>query len=256
MTALTRAMRRDVLIAVVGLLMALAACRQLHLAANGVSLERLQVGATPVTIFRPAGPTAPRPAVLISHGFAGSQQLMLSFALSLARSGYLAVTFDYFGHGRHPDALRGDITRVEGATRMLVEQTRGIADYVADLPDASGELALLGHSMASDIVVRLARTDPRVKATVAVSMFSTAVTPEAPANLLVIVGGWEGFLKAEALRVQGLVTASPAAGVTVGDPAQGGARRVVFADGVEHVGVLYSAQAQRCLLYTSPSPRD
>ena len=37
-------------------------------------------------------------------------------------------------------------------------------------------------------------------------MFSPAVTADAPRNLLVIVGDWEGFLKSEALRAVGLAT--------------------------------------------------
>lgn len=208
-------------------------------------VDSLWLGSTPVSVFRPASASGKRPVVLVNHGFAGSQQLMLSFSLSLARSGYIAVAFDYLGHGRNLAPLTGDVTRVEGATQKLVEQTREVADYAVGLPDASGELALLGHSMASDIIVRYAATDPRVRATIAVSMFSTAVTPDAPENLLVIVGGLEGFLKTEALRVQGLVTEDPKEGVTVGDFAAGNARRVVFADGVEHVGVLYSEESLR-----------
>lgn len=245
MTAANTLPWRDTLIAIIGATMIAIGAWRLAAAAGAVEIERVSHGGSPVTLFRPAGNTGPAPVVLISHGFAGSQQLMQSFALTLARNGYLAITFDYFGHGRHPEALRGDVTKIEGATRMLVEQTRDIADYASGLPGATGELALLGHSMASDIIVRYALTDPRVRATVAVSMFSTAVTADAPANLLVIVGGWEGYLKAEALRVQGMVTHSPAEAVTVGDVTDGSARRVVFADGVEHVGVLYSTQAQR-----------
>ena len=61
--------------------------------------------------------------------------------------------------------------------------------------------------MASDIVVRYAQTDPSVAATIAVSMFSPAVTPTSPRNLLVIAGDWEGMLKKEALRAVGLSTA-------------------------------------------------
>ncbi len=84
-------------------------------------------------------------------------------------------------------------------------------------------LLLLGHSMASDIVVRFAEATPDVAATVAVSMFSPAVTATAPRNLLVIVGGWEGMLQREALRAVGLATApEPAApGVTYGRFADG-----------------------------------
>ena len=76
-------------------------------------------------------------------------------------------------------------------------------------------------------------------------MFSPAVTATSPGNLLIIVGGLEGFLKQEAMRVLGLVTETPEAGVTVGSPGDGSARRVAIADGVEHVGVLYSRASMR-----------
>lgn len=217
-------------------------------AANaGIERHREQLGPTPVTVFRSldAPPEAALPVVLIAHGFAGSQQLMQPFAVTLAKNGFLAVTFDFYGHGRNLERLGGDITTVDGATQQLLEQVGTVARYAMSLPDASGGLALLGHSMASDIVIRYALLDPRVDATVAVSMFSTAVTADAPGNLLVIVGGLEGFLQEEALRVLGLATDMPREGVTVGSFEDGSARRVVFADGVEHVGVLYSRESMR-----------
>jgi dienelactone hydrolase len=213
----------------------------------GVVVERTMLGPTPVSVFRAEGLPADveRAVVVISHGFAGSQQLMQSLASTLAKHGYLAVTFDYYGHGRNLEPLRGDVTKVEGATRSLLAQTRAVVDYALSLPGAGDGLALLGHSMASDVVVRYAQSDYRVDATVAVSMFSPAVTATSPGNLLVIVGGLEGFLKQEALRVLSLATETPQAGVTVGDIGQGTARRVAFIDHVEHVGVLYSRQSMR-----------
>lgn len=207
----------------------------------GVSVEEVMLGPTPVSVFRSAAGSSggAKPVVLIAHGFAGSQQLMKPFAVTLAKNGFIAVSFDYFGHGRNLEPLRGDVTKVEGATQKLLEQTRAVADFALNLPGASGELALLGHSMASDIIVRYAQSDPRVDASVAISMFSPAVTAESPKNLLVIVGGLEGFLKEEALRVLALVTDKPATGETFESPTAG-LRRVAIAPGVEHVGVLYS----------------
>jgi hypothetical protein len=98
--------------------------------------------------------------------------------------------------------------------------------------------------MASDIIVRAAIADPGVAATVAVSMFSPVVTAEAPRNLLVIAGEWEPALAEEALRVLRMTGGEGAqAGVTIGDPAGQGGRRVVIAPDVEHIGVLYSETA-------------
>jgi alpha-beta hydrolase superfamily lysophospholipase len=196
----------------------------LRSATSGMSVEPVTVDGIPATIFRPvAGP--PGPAVVIAHGFAGSQQLMRSFAAAFARNGYVAVTFDFAGHARNPAPLTGSITETQGATRTLVAEVARIAGFARPLGD--GRLAVLGHSMASDIVVRFATQAPDVAATIAVSMFSPAATATEPWNLLVIVGDWEGPLKREALRAVGLATAPAAAvpGVTYGDLAEGTARR-------------------------------
>jgi pimeloyl-ACP methyl ester carboxylesterase len=228
------------LVAAVAIVVALV---QLHATTAGVTVETSRVGATPVTVFR--GARSVGPVVLIAHGFAGSQQLMQPFATSLARDGYTAVTFDLPGHGRNPTPLTGNLTREDGATRTLLASMAAVAAAVRGRGD--GRLAVLGHSMASDIVVRFAEENPDVAATVAVSMFSPAVTASQPRNLLVVVGDWEGPLKREALRAVGLAIAPTVAreGVTYGDLADGTGRRAAFSPSCEHVGVLYSRASMR-----------
>ena len=213
-------------------------------AEDGTVRSTRYVDGVPVSVFQPAS-GARGPAVLIAHGFAGSGRLMESFALSFARAGYTAVSFDLPGHGRNPRALTGSITEIDGATRTLLAALGRVADEARQLGD--GRLAVLGHSMSSDIVVRLAEARTDVAATIAVSMFSPAVSATAPRNLLVIVGDWEGPLKREALRAAGLATAPAAARpfVTYGDFADGSARRVAFSAHVEHASVLYSEDSQR-----------
>ena len=217
---------------------------QLNQAEAGIRITPQRFGATPVTIFRPED-ALPHPVVLIAHGFAGSQQLMQTFALTLAGNGYIAVTFDFPGHGRNPQPLTGSISELDGATRTLLEALTRIGNQARTLGD--GRLAVLGHSMASDIVVRYAERTPGVAATIAVSMYSPAVTRSAPANLLVIVGDWESMLKDEALRAVSLATAPTAAqaGVTYGHFADGSARRTAFSAHVEHASVLFSQDSMR-----------
>ncbi|MDP3409854.1 alpha/beta hydrolase [Bosea sp. (in: a-proteobacteria)] len=224
-------------LAVVAIGVALA---QLQDTRRGVTTESMAVDGTPMTVFRPVQTGAAAPVVVIAHGFAGSQQLMQPFAVTLARAGYVAVTFDFAGHGANPKPLTGSISREDGATRRLVDETARVADRARGLGD--GRLALLGHSMATDIIVRVAQSRADVAATVAVSMFSPAVTAASPRNLLVVAGEWEGGLRREALRAVGLVSApaSPEAGVTYGDIAAGSARRAAVSPRAEHVGVLYN----------------
>jgi len=95
--------------------------------------------------------------------------------------------------------MRGDITEGETITSALLRELDQVAAFARTLPDSDARLAVLGHSMASDIVVRYAKANPEVQATVAVSVFSPVVTATSPRNLLVIVGALEpAMLKAEA----------------------------------------------------------
>lgn len=240
----TRRRLFGVLIALVALGGIGLALWKLTAASAGVVVTPIDVEGTPATVFRPAdGP--PRPVVVIAHGFAGSRQLMQSFALTFARNGYIAVTFDFAGHGRNPKPLTGSITDASGATQTLLAELGRVAAVARGLGD--GRLAVLGHSMASDVVVRYGEANPAVAATIAVSMFSPAVTAAAPGNLLVIVGDWESMLKQEALRVVALAIAPREAtpGVTYGDVATGTGRRAAFSAYVEHASVLFSEDSMR-----------
>ena len=226
------------LAAIVAILIALY---ELNQTSAGLTVTRITVNQTSVTIFTPLS-DAPAPVVVIAHGFAGSQQLMQPFAETLARNGYIAVTFDFIGHGRNPSAMRGDITEGNSITSALLGELSEVAAAARALPGSDRRLAVLGHSMASDIVVRFAQANPHVDATVAVSVFSPVVTATSPRNLLVIVGALEpAMLRNEGLRIANLAAGGTAvAGETYGRFSDGTARRVALARGVEHIGVLYS----------------
>lgn len=201
-------------------------------------------GTTPATLYVREGSGA-APVVVIAHGFAGSRQLMEPFALTLAHAGYVVASFDFEGHGRNPVPMSGDVTSIDGTTRLLMDETARVARAALAHPRADGRLAYLGHSMASDIVIRQALSDPPAEAVVAVSMFSQAVTAAEPRNLLAIAGEWEGHLAEEALRTLRLIGPGAELGQTVNDPGNSVIRRAVTAPMVEHVGVLYSATALR-----------
>ncbi|MEM9062605.1 MAG: alpha/beta fold hydrolase [Pseudomonadota bacterium] len=208
----------------------------------GLISAEVELDGTPVSVLAPGGSGA-APAVVIAHGFAGSRQLMEPFAVTLARNGYVAISFDFRGHGRNRLPLAGDVTTEDGATAALLDELRRIIAFARSHPRATGEVAVLGHSMASDIIVRAAVEDPEIAATVAVSMFTREVTPEAPQNLLIIVGEYENFLAAEALKVVEMSARTEVSeAVTYGSFEDGSARRAVLADGTEHVTVLYSQE--------------
>jgi hypothetical protein len=170
------------------------------------------------------------PAVVIAHGFAGSRQMMQAYALSLARAGYRAYAFDFYGHGRHSVPMSGDVTAIDGTTRLLVEQTLSVIDGIEPGPRP---VALLGHSMATDILVRTALGDARVGPLVLLSAFSEAITPETPPDMLLVTGAWEPGLR-EFARTAADETEVP--------------RRAVIAPRADHVSILHSRVGQRAML--------
>lgn len=207
----------------------------------GLVITDLAVGSTPATLYQQPG--AAGPLVVVAHGFAGSRQLMLAYSLTLAKSGYTVLAFDFEGHGRNPVPMSGDLSAIEGTTQRLVDETLRVLVAGRAMPGVGQGVALLGHSMATDVIARAAIADGGVDAVVGISMFSQAVTADQPARLLVISGQWEAMLRAAALRMAQLVDPAAVEGTTVtaGDVT----RRTVVAPGVEHVGVLYSGTALR-----------
>lgn len=206
---------------------------------KGVRVQQVMLGDTHATLYRPDGAQA-APLVVVAHGFAGSRRMMTALSLTLAGSGFAVVAFDFIGHGRDSRLMSPDIGSLAGTTAQLVDQTRAVALAARGLPgvDAAAPMALLGHSMATDVVIRAAQDLPDVAAVVAISMYSDVVTPSYPERLLVISGEWEHRLREVGLRLVHMVDDAAVEGET----ARRGpvARRAVAAPHVEHVGVLYS----------------
>jgi pimeloyl-ACP methyl ester carboxylesterase len=229
------------LVLVAALLLAVLSVVMLERARGGVATREAVLAGSPVTVYRPQGADGPLPPVIVAHGFAGSRAFMDALSRAVARAGFTVVSFDFDGHGRNPRPLSPDVTRIEGTTAELVDQTLAVTKAARDLPEVSqGPVSFLGHSMATDIVVRAAARlpDDAVASVVVLSMYSDAVTRALPRRLLALSGQWEGHLRAVALRAVRQVVPGAVEGQTV----RAGAveRRVVVAPLVGHVGVLFS----------------
>jgi pimeloyl-ACP methyl ester carboxylesterase len=211
----------------------------------GVTILQETSGGVPMTLFQPDG-AGPAPVVVIAHGFAGSQRMMQSYAITLARNGYLAVTFDFPGHGRNGVPFVADIRDPERVPLLTQALEQAVAWGLAR-PGADGRLALVGHSMAGDIMARFAAAAPdRVASMVLVSPYlSEQADTSSLENLLLIYGA----LEPAQLHQQGAAAIAEIAGgeietaATYGDHMDGSARRLALIGGVEHIGVLYAANA-------------
>jgi len=233
-----------------GIAALLAGLWQLLEPRHGLAIESAEIDGIPVTVYAPAAEIgAPLPIVVVGHGFAGSQQLMQPSALTLAQSGYRAITFDFPGHGDNPARLRGEIGS-ERRVGMLLAALSKVVEHARTLPGGERPLALLGHSMAGDIAVRHASKAPDgIAGLVLISPYlSQDLPPESPLDVLFVYGALEPDMIRQQARkaiaaVGSVAPADVEPGVTYGSFAERSARQVVIADGVEHIGVLYSPAA-------------
>ncbi|MEM8576567.1 MAG: alpha/beta fold hydrolase [Pseudomonadota bacterium] len=205
-------------------------------ARRGVEVASITLGDTPVTRLTTGGGG---PAVVVAHGFAGSRQIMQGYSFFLARAGYDVYAFDFEGHGMHPVPMSGDVSSIEGTTRKLVNQTRAVIDLAAQ---GGTPVALLGHSMATDILVRAAEDDARIGPLVLISAFSAAIDAAHPRDALFVTGAWEPGLADFAVDAARMVDPAAAPGQTV---TEGGvSRRAVIVPLADHVAILHARAAR------------
>jgi pimeloyl-ACP methyl ester carboxylesterase len=174
------------------------------------------------------------PGVLIAHGFAGSKQLMLGYGHVLAHAGYGVMLWDFSGHGGSTlpqrDSLQADLQVAYAAllAQPEIDATR---------------LALLGHSMGSGSVMNAGiQQADRFAATVAVSPTGARVTPEAPRNLQLQAGSWEGGFIGNAERLL------DRAGGKNENLAAGQGRSLVLIPKAEHITILFRSASHQAAL--------
>ena len=214
--------------------------------ANLTSVKEV-VGDTPITLtFNDNKKT--NGIVFLAHGFAGSTSFMRPIAVALAEAGYLTVRFDFLGHGRHPLPYSGDITTIAGATQKFVNQTNKIVSYYLAKNDYRFSM-IIGHSMASDIIMRSALSDNRVNSAVAISAYTDALKSDRPKNVLILNGQWEPQLREKSLEIlESTGIKNPEEGKIYGSLNDDTIRKVEVIKNADHVGVLYSIRTQKELL--------
>jgi pimeloyl-ACP methyl ester carboxylesterase len=207
---------------------------QIAAAQKGLEVVNLHTSTPPVTIISPAdSSSAPRPTILIGHGFAGSSVLMRGFALTLAHAGYSTVSWDFEGHGANPNPFNltsqsNDLLR-DAETALAEAETTGLID--------AQHVAILGHSMGSGVTLLYGVTHPDTSATIAISPMNQSVSLDLPQNLLLMAGSLESqfVVNAEELLIM--------AGGQRDDLAGGHARELVIIPDVEHISILFSPTA-------------
>ena len=91
-------------------------------------------------VFEPrVSPEPNKKAVIIGHGFEANKEFMKGYALELAAAGFVAVTFDFRGHGQSTGSLdRGN----------LINDVEAVIGYLTTRTDIDmNNLAYIGYSM-------------------------------------------------------------------------------------------------------------
>ena len=183
--------------------------------------------------------------IIIGHGFAGSKEMMRQIAYDVANAGSNAVLFDFIGHGLNQQKLVNQPTQLTGTTQQLVDQLSNIINFIYEKFGDEINISLIGHSMASDIVIR-ASADKRVRSVVAISPYSTGITPDFPKDLLLISGQLESHLRSHALQM--VKTFKPEAQENT-EYASGKIRRKAsFIENTGHVSVIYAPKTTKVII--------
>ncbi len=94
-------------------------------------------------------------AILIGHGYMANKEFMKGYALELASAGFVAVTFDFRGHGQSTGSLdRGG----------LINDVRAIKAYLASREDIDiHNLGYIGYSMGGEPGNQIIKNDTDFK---------------------------------------------------------------------------------------------
>ena len=183
--------------------------------------------------------------IIIGHGFAGSKEMMRQIAYGVAKAGSNAVLFDFIGHGSNQQKLVNEPTEITGTTQQLVDQLSNIINFIYEKFGDDIKISLIGHSMASDIVVR-ASADNRIKSVVAISPYSTGITQDFPKDLLLISGQFENHLRSHALQM--VKTFKPEANENTEYTNGNIRRKASFIENTGHVSVIYAPQTTKIII--------
>src|SRR4051794_24334129 len=117
-------------------------CEEIRLQSDGLTLA--------ACVFRPAT-TEAAPAVIVCHGFASCKENHAGFARQAAQAGWVALTFDFRGHGASEGCLD---------SRSAHDIRAALAHLAADRQVDPQRIAVRGSSMGGYFALHAAARWP------------------------------------------------------------------------------------------------
>jgi dienelactone hydrolase len=244
----------------VGVLFLLTLARLARLDHGGPAHSNVELpGQEPGTLYLPGAgnpffnlfppPPSERPAaVVLVHGFMADRQTMSALARRIAENGYAVLAIDVDGHGENRNPLTGG----PAMAGTLDHDVKAAVDFLRSFQRVDGSrIVVMGHSMGAGAALDYATRDASLKGAVMISGGFGLAGPERPKNALFI------FAERDPEFIQSPSTTLTAhlAGVeqldlgkVYGDFSQGNAVEAVSVPGVDHVQIVYSADAARTIV--------
>jgi dienelactone hydrolase len=193
-------------------------------------------------------PVAERPpAVVLVHGFSADRVNTSALARRIAQNGYGVLTIDVRGHGENRNSF------LESKTgNGLREDVKNAVEFLrhSDLVDGS-RIVVMGHSMGAGAALDYATHDTDIKGAVMISGGFDLSGPERPRNTLFIFAQHDP----EFIKMTSTLIAARLAGVdkidfgkVYGDVANGTAVEAIEIPGVDHVRIMWSADAAESIV--------
>jgi esterase/lipase len=182
---------------------------------------------------------------IICHGFAGSKEMMRQIAYDISNAGSNTVLFDFIGHGSNQHMLVNRPAEIIGTTQQLVDQLSEIIKFLYKKFGNEISISLVGHSMASDIVIR-ASAEKNIKSVIAISPYSTGITEDFPKDLLLISGQFENHLRTHALQM--VKSFNPEAQENIEYTEEDIRRKASYIQNTGHVSVIYAPQTTKIIV--------
>lgn len=131
-----------------------------------------------VTLYTPAGLTGPAPAVMVFHGLGGNRQSVARIAGTFADAGYLALAFDFRGHGESGGLFTG-----LGARELLDVARLREAWLPANAPLEGDRVGAWGISLGGGAALRAAGEGTPFRALEVVETWTDLYEALVPQNL-------------------------------------------------------------------------
>jgi dienelactone hydrolase len=226
----------------------------LRRASNDIAHRSMELpGGVPVVVWEPSPPVPfgqtpsfdpPAPVVVLCHGFAADNAMTSALARRIAKAGYAVIALDFRGHGENRNPFGPTADGIG-----LKQDIDAALLYARTQPRFDGQrVALVGHSMGAFAVLGHAQRDPGVGAVVAISGGRELAGPFSPPNTFFIWASGDP----DRTRTRGRELAAKLAGKeqlvedkTYGEIERGSGVRMSEVPGVDHITILYSAEAAR-----------